>query len=583
MVLPDGTQSDRSRPGKGRALLFAVAALAIVAGFMALGSLIPSDPVAIETTTTTSSTTIPDLDPPFDPENFSVGQIATGPPLGWDLVAESTTGYPLRLTEHHGTFYLFTSMQPWWASEPGGLDTWISANGEDWRPAAEMAIGMEFHVADVVTSADGFIAIGARPGGDHLIVWRSADGMGWTTTEIPIETDSPYITPRPTAAAAFDGRVAIATGYALDEERLVTDHLAAAGIDVDFPTMTWNTRYAGEDGVELIVSGPLGIPVLTTSLDELGLTEQEHQWVMRGLNRREQSEVWVVDDAGDQKSGTIPLMRVSNMVSRPDGTLFATGLGGAGLDDGFVSADGLQWKRAEDTNIDRVISWGERVIGITSGPRVEVVESSDGQNWKESGATDLLPSQWSWYPVAMGSGPDGLAMTLEGQNFSGFTAEAPSTATVTSGDATLRLDRQRSVFVLEIDGETHTWDRYPYPSGSQVPEELEIDLANETVLFEDPETGETLAQFSFEELRRLESESRSIRFSDVIGHHALVFTEDGSAWEIRDLEPVVGDDSRVILLEVASGRLVAVAHEPVVDPYQNVPPAGFEVWSVPLP
>ncbi len=581
MVLPDGTQSDRSRPGKGRALLFAVAALAIVAGFVALGSLSPSDPVAIETTTTTTtSTTLSDLDPPIDIENFSVSQIATGPPLEWERVAGSTTGYPLAITEHPGIFYLFTSEETPWAHEPGGLVTWRSSNGDDWRPVGETVIDREFQVTHVITSADGFIAIGTRPGDNHLIVWRSDDGIGWTATEIPTDADSPYITPRATAAAVLGNRVAIATGYELDQESLVKDHLAAGGIEIDLPMMSWNTRYAGEDGVELIVSGPLGIPVLTTSLDELGLTEQEHQWVMSGLDRGGQSEIWVVDETGSRESGTIPLNWVTSMVSQPDGTLFASGFGGAGLDDVFVSTDGLQWEQAH-VNIGRAISWGDRLIGVTSGPGLEVLMSSDGQTWEESGVMDRFPSQWGWYPVAMGAGPDGLAMTLEGQDSTSPPPRVTTDTTLTSDGATLSVDHQRSAYVLEIEGETHVWNMYQ-PGSAQVPEELEVDLSNEAVLFQDPETGETLAQFSFDELQRLETGSQPIRFNDVIGHHALAFTQDGSDWEIRDLEPVVGDNLRILLLEVASGRLVAVAHEPIINPAQPLP-AGFEIWTAPLP
>lgn len=578
MVLPDGTKSEQNRPGKGRALLFAVAALAIVAGFVALGSLSPSEQVAIDTTTTT--TTIPEVDAPIDLENFSVSQIATGPPLEWERVAGSATGYPLAVTEHGGVLYLFTSGQGPWAGEPGGLVTWRSSDGTDWEPVGETVIGREFQITHVITSTDGFIAIGARPGGNHLIVWRSDDGIEWTSTEIPTDVDSPYITPRPTAAAAFDNRVAIATDYELDQERLVADHLAAAGIDVDLPMMSWNTRYGGEDGVQLTVSGPLGIPVLTTSLDELGLTEQEYQWVMRGLDRGGQSEIWVVDETGNRESVTIRLNWVTNLVSQPDGTLFASGFGGAGLEEGFVSTDGVHWEPADDGNIGRAISWGNRLVAVTSGPVLEVLMSSDGRTWEESGVADLFPTQWSWYPVAMGAGPDGLAMSFAGQDSTSPPPRVTTEATLTSDGATLSVDHQRSAYVLEIGGETHTWNMYQ-PGTAQVPEELEVDLANEAIVYKDPETGEPLAQFGFEDLRRMESQP--IRFADVIGHHALVFSEEGSDWEIRDLKPVVGDNSRVILLEVVSGRLVAVTHEPHFDPTQSMPPTGFEIWTAPLP
>lgn len=560
-------------------LLFAVAALAIVAGFVALGSLSPSDQIAVETTTTT--TTIPELEAPIDLENFSVSQIATGPPLEWERVATSTTGYPLAVIEDEGVLYLFSSEEAPWADEPGGLVTWRSSDGTDWEPAGETVISGEFHVADVITSANDFIAIGTRPGGSSVFVWRSNDGIEWDVTEIPTFTESPYITPTPMAAAVFGDRLAIAAGYRLDQETLVTDSLAAAGIDVDLPMMSWSTRYGGEDGVQLTVSGPLGIPVLTTSLDELGLTEQEHQWVMNGLERREQSQIWVVDDSGSVETGTIPLFQVFTMVAQPDGALFAGGFGGAGLNEGFVSADGLNWEEVEDGNISRAIPWGDRLIGITDGPGLEVMMSPDGQTWEESGLMDRFPSQWGWYPVAMGAGPDGLAMTVEGQDSTSPPPRATTDETLTTDGATLSVDHQRSVYVLEIEGERHVWNMYQ-PGGAQVPEELEVDLANAEVVYKDPDTGETLAQFGFEELGRLEAGSQSIRFNDVVGHHALVFTEDGSDWEIRDLEPVVGDDSRALLLEVASGRVVAVAHEPILNPEQPLP-TGFEIWTAPLP
>lgn len=577
MVLPDGTKSDQNRPGSSRTLLFAVAALAIVAGFVALGSLSPSEQVAVDTTTTT--TTIPEVEAPIDLENFSVSQIATGPPLEWERVAGSTTGYPLAVTEHAGVLYLFTSETGPWADEPGGLVTWRSSDGTDWEPVGETVSG-KFHVANVIASDDGFVAIGTESGDSNLLVRRSDDGIEWTSTAIPTDAESPYLTPVPTAAAVFGDRLVIAAGYRLDQRALVTDSLAEAGIDVDLPMMTWNTSYGGEDGVQLTVSGPLGIPVLTTSLDELGLTEQEHQWVMSGLDRGEQSEIWVVDESGSLETATVPLIRVSTLVTQPDGSLFAGGFGGAGLNDGFVSADGLHWEEADDRNIGRALSWGDRLIGVTNGPGLKVLMSSDGRTWEEAGLSDMFPSQWGWYPVAMGAGPDGLAMTLEGQSFSSPPPRVTTDATLTSDGATLSVDHQRSAYVLEIDGETHTWNMYQ-PGSAQVPEELEVDLASEAVVYKEPDTGETLAEFAFEELRRLESQP--ISFADVIGHHALAFTEDGSEWKIRDLEPVVGDDSRVLLLEVASERLVAVTHHPHFDPTQNLPPMGFEVWTAPLP
>lgn len=177
MVLPDGTKSDQNRPGRSRALLFAVAALAIVAGFVALGSLSPSEQVAVDTTTTT--TTIPEVEAPIDLENFSVSQIATGPPLEWERMTGSTRGYPITVTEHEGTFHLFASARAptappglnWLGSSdqgPAGLVTWRSENGENWERMGETVIDTEYQpqvrFSDVV--------------GHHALLY-TRDGTEW--------------------------------------------------------------------------------------------------------------------------------------------------------------------------------------------------------------------------------------------------------------------------------------------------------------------------------------------------------------------------------------------------------------------
>lgn len=581
MVLPDGTKSDRSRPGKGRAFLFAVAALAIVAGFVALGSLSPSDPVATETTTTTI--TIPEVEAPIDPENFSLSQIATGPPLEWRRVAESTTGYPLAVTQHEGTFYLFASDHPPWGYESGGLSTWRSSNGEDWE-AHGAVIDREYKVSRLKATSHGFVAAGLRPGDSNLIVWWSDDAMEWTATTIPAGADSGYLMPRPTAMAMLDQRAVVVANHGLDSEGLLEDRLAAAGIEVEMSRLRWDTRYGGEDGIELNLLGPFGMTVLTTNIETLDLSEQEHEWLMSGATRDGDSSIWIVDPRGNWESGTIPLNQVTYLASRPDGTLIANGLGGAGISDAMVSNDGLRWDPPEDDILDRsaIISWGDRLISFSADLRPEVSISSDGRNWDETGLMRMFPPQVGrWYPGAMGASSEGLALTVEGQNTSGFTSSGEPTVTLTSNDANLTLSPQRGELILETDGETHAWP-IPRPGLAEPTEGLEPDLANGTLRFLEPDTGQTLAEFSFEELYRAETRTRTVRFSDIVAHHALAFTRDGESWDIRDIGTLVKDDSRVQHLGVGQRQLIAILEKPSFGP-DGVQSTGFEIWTAPLP
>jgi len=548
---------------------------------MALGSLSPSEQVAVDTTTTT--TTIPEVEAPIDPDNFSVSQIATSEPLDWERVANTSTGYPLTVTEHEGSFYLFASDHYPWTDEPGGLNTWKSSDGEDWV-AHGAVIDPQYKVTQVQATPDGFVAAGRRPGDSALIVWWSNDAIEWTTRTIPTGVDSGYLLPEPTAMATLGQRAVVVANQELDREGLLEDRLAVAGVEVDMSSLRWDTRYGGEDGIELSLLGPFGMTVLTTNIETLDLTEQEHEWLMSGETRDGDSSVWVIDPSGNWESGTIPLNQVTYLASRPDGTLIANGLGGAGISDALVSDDGLHWRTPEEdaSGGSTIISWDDRLISFSTDLSPEVMVSSDGQTWQETGLMERFPTQVGrWYPTAVGANSAGLALTVEGQNTVGFTSSGESTVTLTSDDANLTFAAQRGELTVEADGGTHTWP-IPWPGRSEPTEGLEPDLATSTLRFLEPDTGEILAEFSFEELYRTETRARTVSFSDIVAHHALAFTRDGENWDLRDIGSLVGDDSRVRHLEVGQRHLIAILEKPSLGP-DGTRSTGFEIWTAPLP
>lgn len=582
VVLPDGTGSEHSGPRKGRSLLFAVAAITIVGGFVALGTLSPSisQTVLEPTTTTASSTTTTEVEPPVDPENFTVSQIATGEPLEWEKMVSSARGHPIGVTEHGGTLYLFATGHPPWEPEPGGLTTWTSEDGRNWRPIDD-GIGPEFNVTSVTSTPQGLIAVGARPGGGNLILWRSDDAVEWSTRQVPTGADGLYRTPRPLAVGATADSVVVSAVNELDREGLVQNRLREAGIEVDLSQLSWETRYAGDDGIELILYGPLRTPALTVTLDEIGLSELEQELITRDLAVGNWSNIWVVDHDGNWLSGNIPLSHVSAIFGRSDGSFLALGGGGAGLPAAMVSPDGLNWNPTSDSPVPvSASSYPDGFVGFSDRAIPEILASDSGQAWESLYTVDQLPSLGGWFVSAFGAGDDGLAMTVQGRETGGLEPPA-GTPTVTSANGSiLTLDFEQGLYELTTgDQIEHTWEM-PRRGPVDATEGPQVDLESQMVIFPDPETRDTLAEFSFQELRDAESEYRSVSLSDIVQHHALVFSTDGSEWEIQDAGPILGSQA-IRLLEVGNGQILAVTVP--YSPLPNSSQGGFEIWSAGIP
>lgn len=402
----------------GRTSLFAGAAVVLVIGFIALGSLSPSGPAAIETTSTTSSpsTTIAEIEPPVDPEDFTVAQIATGEPLEWEAVQTSVSDHPMEIVDRRGRLYLFTTSAPWWTGEPGGMSVWQSSDGQSWTSTREV-IPDHFRVTAVAPGPRGFVAAGATPGGQSLIVWRSDDGITWTATEIPTEARKPYQTPTATAVAATGNRIVVAAEIEIDRESIVEDHLAEIGIDVDLSEAGWATRYAGDGGLELSVYGPLVTPAVTIKVDELDLTEQERRWLTSSPEPTGQTSIWVIDDKGNLDSSTIPLTRVTEIVGRSTGGLLALGQRGAAAPAGFTSSDGMQWNPIADRPTPLgAVNRESFLVGFADVLRPDLLYSMLGGTWMEMGVDEVLPpSAASWSAVAFGGGDHGVALAIEGR------------------------------------------------------------------------------------------------------------------------------------------------------------------------
>lgn len=584
MVSPDGTRPEVNRPEVGRTALFAGAALLIAVGFVVLGSLTaPDEPIAAETTTSSTSTTVAEIMPPIDLDDFTVGQIATGQPLEWARVEADLIGYPLGLTEHDGAVYSFASLTSRFQPTAGGLTGWRSADGTTWESLGQV-VGDDYRVTMVESTEHGLVAVGTSADGSTLMVWTSHDGERWTPNEFSDESDYPsrYY---PMAIGANDGVLVIATNFDLDRQTLLEEALHDAAIDLDLSYLGWSTDWRGESGHWLTVDGPLGIRALEIPLDDLDLTPRETQWIVEGHSNTQTAGLWV-NRAGEDGWRLISMDGfewIESIVTRADGTMILVGSGPAGRIS-RQTGDGILWTDYDADREPRVMHrWGSRLVGILDFSRPELLVSDDGVSWDSMGPADRFPLPIQWHVGALGSGDDGVALSVIGYDPSprfeepAVTGEIDTSEIVTSEGHVLTLNLEERRLALTVGDTTHTWKIFgPDPAPG-----VEVDTFERIVTFSDPHTGERLTELTFQELTEAEHAYYTERFQPD-EHKALVFTEDGSRWVIQSAADAVGESTWIPLLEVAGGHVYAAVLEPATV-YNLYAEPGFELWVAEIP
>lgn len=549
-----------------------VAVISLVAGSLALGALTAPEPVAVVETSTTS-TTLEELDRPIDLENFSVDQIAIGAPLDWERAAGIDDLYARQVVVHDGLLYLFGSTVEPWAWVPNPIVVWRSTNGRDWESLGTV-LETEHSLGQVSSTPQGLIA--AEPGNSGMRIWRSDDAVTWEPEVVPVEDVSDYRVVFPTAVTATAEGVVVIGSISTDIGRLLHQRILEMGTDVDLTKFGWG--YDQVDGeTRFVVYGPIGLHLLEVTADELGLTDEQVEMITVGTEEADLS-VWVRDEETDWQKGTIPEMNWVETLTFHGSRLFAFGYGTSGGET-LVSEDGgSHWEQLEG-DFGRpygVVRWDDRFVGVNQGGAVDISVSDDGMAWERIGLHEYFPNQIGWSSSALAAGGGGIALAAEGWS----NAEVPDTADpapfrLTRDGATLSLDDALGQIQLELAGEVHAWRIY----SDQGQDGIEVDLETHEVRFHDRETGELLASFTIDELMEAE---RSFGSSSDAGqaYQAFVFSPDASSWTIQDVEEDFGDGIRVMSLAVTDDAVVAL-----VGSWNNLygTEPGFEIWTAPVP
>lgn len=242
--------------------------------------------------------------------------------------------------------------------------------------------------------------------------------------------------------------------------------------------------------------------------------------------------------------------------------LLATGYAntGSGL---WMSDDGTEWTEHGDfTSGDVQTHWDGRLI--SSGHSRYLRQSVDGLEWEPMGVNDLLPVELSWdiHPVSSGDGGVAAIATAWSQ----VLAEEPEPFVIEEAGHTLAIDAVANTMELTTpEGDVHT---YRLSNSSKI-EHLTVDFAERTVSFHEPETGEPVANFDFEQLQEAETSTFSFPRR---GAQALLHTENGNTWSLQPLpEPQEEADwihdltvstDRVALVSYPISRTLAMDHPP---------------------
>ncbi len=557
MVLPEGAPSPESGRPAGWKLGGVAAAIALTIGTaVALLDATAPAPEGAVTTVNPSSTTEALLAPTtstttttIDLANFSVGAIATGERLSWYRAPTFVSGWPVALVTHDERLWLFTATssrgQHWGGT---GLTAWVSSDGIDWQPGGVIA-SQEFSISDVEAAEGRMVAVGTRLSDGAPHVWVSHDGVQWTVSRLPVD---PGGTP---GYSAWFGGVA-ATGDHLyvvgfvepDWQTQVMDRLPAEIADIALHE--YGLGYTeGPDGVQSIdVYGPLGLVAYSAPVGELGLDQETITRMFEGSSVNT-SFLWSSEGGANWSAMSFDDMWVHQLVALPDGRLFVDGGDhrGAGI---WSSHDGSAWERiASSPSAYLVGTWGNELLAISNDSDNDMIRSADGADWGSLGTGKLLPDRLSWSigPVAAGE----AYLAAIATTWPNVASRRPVRVTVQEAGSTLTFDPSNGTITASNGELTVTVPTWREDSRAV----LRMDFTEQLATFVDPDSGDVVAAFSFDTLRR--AESAALGQPDP-GEHALLLTESGSDWSIIDMAEEIGSDAQIVLMELFEDQLVMV-------------------------
>jgi hypothetical protein len=540
-----------------------------VFGALLVGSLTSPPPVADAPSTTAS--TVPTPEEPTTTEPWSVSRIETGPRISWRKAFELESKAPIATAVTDEGLYVFVGDE-FTPDHYGrlGLSGWFSPDGAFWSPL-QPGITAQFEIYEVKTTRHGLAAYGRETSTGAPMLWESVDGATWEP--IPLDSDPAW----PAGSNVYVGPLvsnddvtilfgsASISGYEAIGDRIV-EHFGDVARD-----LPWNhDQVSGE----IVVYGPMGIPILTASPEELGVSETELNAVANGEGTTFPA-AWIRGDDGGWERIDAEVDQVGYGFPGPDGRIWVVSYqqnGGV-----YATADGVEWERLGGTEMvggaELAGRFGDFYVGTQWGAfGSHLAMSSDLRRWEPLGPVDLFPSDYAWntYPVAVA--PGGVAGIVNGYSTDQSSTYPP--IELTRDGYTLRTDPSRSSEITisrdeEVILRVGLW-------GSRLPEYVTIDLEAETFTFLDPLSDEPLTTFTFDELTEAETSNGNfyVQSSSV---SAIVYSPDGVDWTLQDFSNILRGDGYVADLDINGEDILVLDLAPPAYPLAD---AGhrLELW-----
>lgn len=517
------------------------------------------------------------IETPVDLDDFSIDQIETGPPFDWKPVAIAEDAFPHTLLEHRDQLYVFASSAEGGAAPPSGLQAWRSDNGVAWNFLGTV-ISEDHQISSIASTEVGLIAVATNDSDERIHLWGSVDGIAWSeiVDSIPVG-DDPITSFQSSAVFADDEMVVVAGSTALDGLRLFEQHFRdTTRTEVDLSGLTVGWEHVGGD-LTMVVRGPLGILAHQIPASDLGLTQEQTDWISGYIGGQgDRAVVWTTRMNGDWESAEIEgAFWLTSLTTGPEGELIAFGYGNT--TGAWRSSDGVNWEPESNEAGDLYLAepWADGFIGFGyTGSGEDVLVSERGDAWEPAGLSALFPRGLGWYSSGLGTGKGGIAVVAEIW-LEGSPPFDSGRSTIEKDGFTVTVNHESGNVTLESDDHRRSWGMW----SSQPPDDVEIDIPTRSITFHDPESGETLVSFTMDELRDLELRARVFELE---GNVVFSFSTDAETWSLQDMGDEIGESARVLDLEVTDERVVALVadRDEWLGGFATI---GFEIWSAEIP
>ncbi len=458
---------------------------------------------------------------------------------------------PIGIVEYGGQVFVFAS--PPSGSTPlvgAGVEMWRSGDGLVWEPARTVIESPNL-VMSVSAEPGGLVAVGQNADGDPAI-WRSVDSSDWAMTTLP---DAPLssVVPVPVMSASAGG-VEVVVGRPMSRnpfDPVLPAMRKLTGLSLD--GFGLSAQYGGS--FRATISGPFGLPLLSASGAELGLSQEDVRRIQNGDTDSPTATLWNSGDGLDWRVTTLDQVSPSSLAVDNDGRFVMSGIG----PQGFVawgSDLGESWQKlgSRQNAANSVVSWKQMLIGTQPLGGGDIAMSTDGSDWRPIGLPGILPTSFKLSGSRLAAGNEGIAATVYATPpEAAVRTDLPEVILMKDGYTLTANDGDTNNLVLRR-GQDTLITVYAY-SNSQAG--IVADLGNETVTFVDPQTSDPYVTFTIDELRQLDATANKGR-QNVGTQSRILFSSDAITWTINDIAGPAETNRYVADMQITSHGLIAV-------------------------